>query len=256
MELKLICKALASVDQPSRTKAVADLQAWLPDQVLDSLSLLKLWKALFYCVWLADGSDYQDQLADSLTKLVTKAQDPWKWLHSFFETMRTEWDLGGTYRYDKYMWLVRLYTKAALAFNDTAHWNELIQEFLAKAHTKGMGMAFHVIDVVSDELSGHPMEIATPFLAVMKATKLKHVAERIAVRLLEPLVQRDTMQDWLLTNAKSEDTMLDWTRQKLYSLYSQVSGVPGPLEEVEVQLPVKRFKRYAKKPAQKRQKKH
>jgi hypothetical protein len=42
--------------------------------------------------------------------------------------------------------LVRLYTKAALTYNDSAPWDELIQHLLAKAHTKGM--AFPVIEVV------------------------------------------------------------------------------------------------------------
>lgn len=208
MELKQLCKALAAVDQSTRTQAISDLEAWLPKQDLDSLSLLKLWKALFYCVWLADGSDYQDSLADSLTKLVHVAKDPWGWVKSFFETMRSEWDLGGSYRYDKYMWLVRLYTKETLSLNDPGQWNELIQEFVGKSHTKGMGMAFHVFDVIRDELpyQSQPFQTATPFLEAMKATKMLHVSRRISERVLEPVLelQKDPTLEWLLVSAKAE----------------------------------------------------
>lgn len=54
----------------------------------------KLWKALFYCMWMSDKRPIQEELSTSLSQLVHKLPTTalaLGFVHSFFRTMHREW---------------------------------------------------------------------------------------------------------------------------------------------------------------------
>jgi ribosomal RNA-processing protein 1 len=61
---------------------------------LSELELLKLWKGLFYCMWMSDKPRTQQQLARDLGGLVTEAAKKDAvvgFLEAFWKTMGREW---------------------------------------------------------------------------------------------------------------------------------------------------------------------
>ncbi|TKA60958.1 hypothetical protein B0A55_11737, partial [Friedmanniomyces simplex] len=65
-------KQLASSDRKLRTSALASLRQYLSSHhsaPLSQLDLLKLWKALFYCLYMQDKPLHQQRLAQDLADL-------------------------------------------------------------------------------------------------------------------------------------------------------------------------------------------
>lgn len=71
--------------------------------------MLKLWKGLFYALWMCDRAVPQQNLCDELAGLVhvvpREAVVPW--LHGFWATMAREWTGIDVLRMDKFLLLVR-----------------------------------------------------------------------------------------------------------------------------------------------------
>ena len=87
-------KQLASSDRRIRDGAVETLRAYLGHrQSLDEMELLKLWKGLFYCMWMSDKPRTQQQLARDLAGLVDTLQPATVlgFLSAFWKTMSREW---------------------------------------------------------------------------------------------------------------------------------------------------------------------
>ena len=70
------------------------------------LELLKLWKGLFFCMWMSDKPLVQEQLAEDLSQLVhvfPHRQDGVTFCHTFFTTMAREWHSIDVIRREKFM---------------------------------------------------------------------------------------------------------------------------------------------------------
>lgn len=70
-EIITFAKRLAANEKSGRDQALARLRVWLskkPD--LSELDLLKIWKGLFYCMWMSDKAPVQQELAAAMSKLV------------------------------------------------------------------------------------------------------------------------------------------------------------------------------------------
>lgn len=105
---------LTCIDGSVRDKAFKTLRRWLEGRCedLEAGEYLRLWKALFYCLWMADKPSYQQNLA-------VRLGDIWLDLHqrspaagiryarAFWETICREWAGIDRHRLDKYYFLVR-----------------------------------------------------------------------------------------------------------------------------------------------------
>jgi ribosomal RNA-processing protein 1 len=78
--------------------------------------MLKLWKALFYCVWMSDKTIVQQELIVRVAALVSRLAGACAPKHqsrvgdfvgAFFDTIRREWLGLDRYRVDKFMSLIR-----------------------------------------------------------------------------------------------------------------------------------------------------
>lgn len=71
--------------------------------------LLKLWKALYYCMWMADKVPVQQELAHQMAALIGQLQPKRALLFMdvFMETMVREWPGTDRHRLDKFYSLIR-----------------------------------------------------------------------------------------------------------------------------------------------------
>lgn len=75
---------------------------------------LRLWKGLFYCMWMSDKPLIQENLADEIASLVQCFEDlsiALQYFGAFLETMSIEWFGIDNWRIDKFM-MVRNLSKS------------------------------------------------------------------------------------------------------------------------------------------------
>lgn len=103
----------SQIDRKLRTSALSSLHAFLSARqvasALTPLDVLKLWKGLFYALWMCDRPIPQQNLCNELADLVhvvpRVAAVPW--LRAFWATMSREWTGIDVLRMEKFLLLVR-----------------------------------------------------------------------------------------------------------------------------------------------------
>ncbi len=109
-----------SLDRKIRTSALSSLHSFLSARqvasALTPLDTLKLWKGLFYALWMCDRAIPQQNLCNELADLVfvlpSDAVAPW--LRGFWATMSREWTGIDVLRMEKFLLLVRRVVGAGL----------------------------------------------------------------------------------------------------------------------------------------------
>lgn len=102
-----------------RDKALGVLKKWLKLEApkMTYEDHLKLWKGLFYCMWMADKPKYQKELAERLTGIIgvlykassDVGQVSWiLYVKAFWQTMCREWRGIDRLRLNKYYQLMKL----------------------------------------------------------------------------------------------------------------------------------------------------
>lgn len=121
-----------SKDRKIRTAALESLRTFLSAKhistALSTLDILKLWKGLFYALWMCDRPLPQQQLCADLAALIwvlpttgadedEKAKVVVSWLRGFWATMAREWTTGiDVLRMEKFLLLVRRVLGASLVW--------------------------------------------------------------------------------------------------------------------------------------------
>lgn len=111
-----------TTDRKIRTSALASLHAFLSARqvasALTPLDTLKLWKGLYYALWMCDRPLPQQalcaELADLIFVLPRDAVVPW--LRGFWATMSREWTGIDVLRMEKFLLLVRRVVGAGFRF--------------------------------------------------------------------------------------------------------------------------------------------
>ncbi|TQS37867.1 hypothetical protein Golomagni_01645 [Golovinomyces magnicellulatus] len=179
-------KQLVANDKPSRDAALDSLKTYLSGRrELSPIELMKLWKGLFYCMWMTDRPLPQQSLANSLAQLIfiLPSQNVIPFLRAFWQTMQREWTNIDVLRMEKFLLLTRRYFGASLEILKKQNWNEDSVEQMRllmveiPCNTKDLkipnGMRYHIIDIYVDELE--------------KLGCLEEGSEAPLERLLEPL---------------------------------------------------------------------
>jgi ribosomal RNA-processing protein 1 len=113
-----------STDKSVRDKTVQALRIWLRrrcgSQRLPDLDLLKIWRGLWFCMWMCDKAEVQEELAESMADLVHlyegSQDDGISFLRAFFETMQCQWGKLDFHRIDKFYRLIRKVVREGLRF--------------------------------------------------------------------------------------------------------------------------------------------
>ena len=106
-----LARRLTHTDKSERDAGFELVQTWAAGLTPASPAedALKLWRALFYCMWMSDKTLVQQDLAMRMARMLRRlppaAQPPFA--AAFFATMRREWLGLDRYRVDKFLSLVR-----------------------------------------------------------------------------------------------------------------------------------------------------
>ncbi|OCL05110.1 nucleolar [Glonium stellatum] len=159
-------RQLASSDKRTRDKALDSLRNFLSGRSrIEEIELLKLWKGLFYCMWMSDKPLIQQRLAVDLAALVDllHAEVVLPFLDAFWKTMAREWNGIDVLRMDKFLFLIRQYLAASFRQFSKQGWRdtdsiERYMDILTETPLNPTdmkipnGMRYHVLDIYVDEL--------------------------------------------------------------------------------------------------------
>ncbi|KAH8738953.1 RRp1-like protein [Cryptosporidium ryanae] len=107
-----LSKTLISVSPASRRKGLSIISKYISknNESISKLQIIKLWKGLYYCMWLSDKVLIQREVAIGISNLQKKFTCINSWLsfiEEFYIMMRFRWDSIDHYRMDKFAFLQR-----------------------------------------------------------------------------------------------------------------------------------------------------
>uniref|UniRef100_A0A8C0GX62 Ribosomal RNA processing 1B n=1 Tax=Chelonoidis abingdonii TaxID=106734 RepID=A0A8C0GX62_CHEAB len=162
---------LAANEKRSRDRAVKKLRGYIslrtqsPAGGFSQEELLKIWKGLFYCMWMQDKPLLQEELASTISQLIHVVQNieaQHLFIQTFWQTMNREWNGIDRLRLDKYYMLIRMVLRQSFEVLKRNGWDEsLIEPFLHLLMKEVMhpesnapnGIKFHFIDIFLEELA-------------------------------------------------------------------------------------------------------
>lgn len=173
-------RSLVNPEKSVRDKTLATFRKHLGSQSsMEHMEMLKVWKALYYCMWLSDKAPIQAELAQSMCELTSAfatTQLSLLYIRMFFRIMLREWQYLDQYRVNKFYTLIRLMYRKALEIAHNAGWtSDLAEAILAIVDEeiltkKPNGIRFHLADIFLTELyTATNGSISTKdFMVVMK----------------------------------------------------------------------------------------
>uniref|UniRef100_A0A182RTH3 Ribosomal RNA processing protein 1 n=1 Tax=Anopheles funestus TaxID=62324 RepID=A0A182RTH3_ANOFN len=163
-------RALAGNNPKLRRKVLKNLKTWLSTRsqstfVFSDVDFLRLWKGLFYCMWMSDKPLVQEELAESLGSLVRcfdhDVPVAMQFFKAFLITMCNEWFGIDRWRMDKFMMLVRRVTRQAMFALHESGWQkehvelfkQIIDTTILNSDTASYGLMNHFNDLFLNELA-------------------------------------------------------------------------------------------------------
>ncbi|XP_061093007.1 ribosomal RNA processing protein 1 homolog A-like isoform X1 [Conger conger] len=162
---------LASNEKSVRTKAIKKLRKYLsvrsqkPEGGFTIDELLKIWKGLFYCLWMQDKPIQQEELSTQISGLIHWLQNvdtQFLFMESFLMTINREWNGIDRLRMDKFYSLVRFVFRETFEMMKRRNWDtgligrfvELLSEQVLRSTSDApKGVQFHILDIYMTELA-------------------------------------------------------------------------------------------------------
>ncbi|NXH20098.1 RRP1B protein, partial [Bucco capensis] len=208
---------LAANEKRIRDRALKKLRGYIsvrtqrPDGGFSKEELLKIWKGLFYCLWMQDKPLLQEELADNISQLIhvienTEARH--LFIQTFWQTMNREWNGIDNLRLDKFYMLMRMILRRSFEVLKRSQWDESLSELFLQLLMKEVmdpesnaptGIKFHLIDIYLNELAKVGAEELTadqnlkfiePFCKIAAKSKDRGVMNAVATGIFEIIVDQ------------------------------------------------------------------
>uniref|UniRef100_A0A8C6JEJ1 Uncharacterized protein n=1 Tax=Melopsittacus undulatus TaxID=13146 RepID=A0A8C6JEJ1_MELUD len=184
--------------------------------------LLKIWKGLFYCMWMQDKPLLQILIENS------ENYHRRLFIQTFWQTMNREWNGIDSLRLDKYYMLMRKVLRQSFEVLKRNEWDESLTELFLQLQMKEVmdpdssapiGIKLHFIDIYLDELAkvgakeltaDQNLKFIEPFCKIAAKSKDRCVLHAIATGIFEIIVDQspyaieDLMKE-LDNNSDEED---------------------------------------------------
>jgi len=210
-----LIKSLASNEKKVRDTSVKVLQKWLQTKSeITELEMLKIWRALFYCMWHSDKPLIQQDLAIRLAKLIHSLpiNKGLTFIKAFWTLIQREWHVIDKLRLDKYYTLLRKFMLESFNWLKEKGWEiQFVQEWMDILFTGPLsdkaprGVGYHIVEVFFDEL--------------WQVEKSHMLAPAIMVVLLEPYYEKlaNSQDSVLVTRIKENifDKLLEDTESQV-----------------------------------------
>ncbi|NXR57871.1 RRP1B protein, partial [Rhadina sibilatrix] len=228
---------LAANEKRIRDRALKKLRGYIgvrtqrPAGGFSQEELLKIWKGLFYCMWMQDKPLLQEELAANISQLIHVFQNTEArhlFIQTFWQTMNREWNGIDNLRLDKYYMLMRLILRQSFEVLKRSEWDEglvepllqlLMKEIMEPDSNSPTGIKFHFIDIYLDELAkvgakeltaDQNLKFIEPFCKIAAKSKDQRVLHAVATGVFEMIVDQspfaieDLMKE-LGTNSDEEN---------------------------------------------------
>ncbi|KAL5274904.1 RRP1B family protein [Megaselia abdita] len=208
-EIKII-KSLSGNNAGSRLKQLKKLRKWLTlrsnsSYQFEEHDFLRIWKGLYYCMWMSDKPLVQEELAENLGKLIecfSSTKVGIDFFGCFLLTLQSEWFGIDQWRMDKFLMLVRRMLRYALKSIKKTKWSaemiKTLNEHIYKClESPCYGLSMHILDIFFEELakvaegkilSKHVTDFVKPFIKYIAEQKeyklLAHMRNRVFAHLL------------------------------------------------------------------------
>lgn len=123
---------------------------------------LRIWKGLFYSMWMSDKPLPQENLANKIASLLhsfDRVETSLQFYAMFLKTMAMEWAGIDQWRIDKFMMLVRKVTREMLRIVQSNDWDDNIIEQLSKRLSETVltagtprGLFMHLTELYFEEV--------------------------------------------------------------------------------------------------------
>nr|XP_047910819.1 ribosomal RNA processing protein 1 homolog B isoform X2 [Anser cygnoides] len=208
---------LAANEKRIRDRAVRKLRGYLsgrtqrPEGGFSQEELLKIWKGLFYCLWMQDKPLLQEELANNISQLIHVIQNTEArhlFIQTFWQTMSREWNGIDNLRLDKYYMLIRLILRQSFEVLKRNGWDESLRDLLLQLLMKEVmdpesntpsGIKFHLIDIYLQELAkvgakeltaDQNLKFIEPFCKFVAKSKDSSVMYAVAGGIFEVIVDQ------------------------------------------------------------------
>ncbi|XP_055733875.1 ribosomal RNA processing protein 1 homolog B-like isoform X1 [Salvelinus fontinalis] len=230
---------LASNEKPMRTKAIKKLRKYISVRSqkiqggFECDELLKLWKGLFYCLWMQDKPLLQEELSNQISGLMhnfQNTQSQFMFLETFLQTIKREWTGIDRLRMDKFFQLVRFVFRNTFEMMKRKEWETsvvtrflelLTAQVLHSSSGAPCGLQFHILDIYMTELAAvgsaeltaaQNMTFIDPFCKTASKTKdrilLKAICSSIFSAIVDqaPFAIEDLLREVKATGGGAEES--------------------------------------------------
>ncbi|PBC31335.1 ribosomal RNA processing protein 1 homolog [Apis cerana] len=181
-------RLLSSNDKIIRDRVLKNLRKWLTVRSQSSFTFteadfMRLWKGLFYCMWMSDKPLIQEELAESLSKIVHcfKTKDViLLYILCTLKTLGIEWFGIDQYRLDKFCMLVRRIIRQTFQKCKENLWNI---EWI-----KGFSEILEKLLVDPQICQGFNMHITEIFLEELSKISNGNIPEDVVTELIKPFI--------------------------------------------------------------------
>ncbi|OAD58885.1 Ribosomal RNA processing protein 1 like protein [Eufriesea mexicana] len=185
-------RLLSSNDKVTRNRVLKNLRKWLTVRSQSSFEadFMRLWKGLFYCMWMSDKPLIQEELAESLSKIVHcfKAKDViLLYTTCALKTLGTEWFGIDQYRLDKFCMLVRRIIRQTFQKCKEELWNI---EWI-----KAISKMLENLLIDPKICDGFSMHITEVFLEELSKISGGDILENVVTELIKPFVSYFILMD-------------------------------------------------------------
>ncbi|KAH8412309.1 hypothetical protein KR009_001148 [Drosophila setifemur] len=168
-EVKIV-RALAGNDVAMRNRQIRKLRKWFKLRASSSFpfteeDFMRIWKGLYYNMWMSDKPLVQEELAEQLAQMVDSFDGNTScslaYFSAFMRTMCQEFFGIDQWRMDKFLMLVRRMLRYVLRLLKHSKWspeliaafnNSMLQSVLSE-QPKSRGLTMHYLDVFFEELA-------------------------------------------------------------------------------------------------------
>ncbi|XP_059505999.1 ribosomal RNA processing protein 1 homolog A isoform X1 [Stegostoma tigrinum] len=209
---------LASNEKRFRDRAVRKLRRYLSARSqrlsggFSQEELLKMWKGIFYCMWMQDKPLLQEELANTISQLIHAFKNldaKFLFMETFFQTMNREWNGIDRLRLDKFYLLIRLMLRQFLEELKSMNWDDsVVNRFLScvtnevlkpTSNTEASGIRFHFVDIYLQELAqvgahqlsaDQNLKFIEPFCRIAAKTKDRVLFHVVSQGIFEIIVDQ------------------------------------------------------------------
>ncbi|KAJ6667646.1 hypothetical protein lerEdw1_016767 [Lerista edwardsae] len=258
---------LAANEKKIRDRALKKLRGYItlrtrrPEGGFSQEELLKIWKGLFYCMWMQDKPLLQEELSNNISQLIHIIEDMEArhlFIQTFWQTMNREWNGIDRLRLDKFYTLMRMMLRQSFEVLKRNGWNEslaeplldlLMKEVIHSDSKSPVGIKLHFIDIYLEELAkvgakeltaDQNLKFIDPFCKIVARTKDHFLLQALIHGIFETIVDQSPFAIEDLMNelkAGSDDDLSEeeWSDEESKLIAKEKSFLSKPPPGSEVQ---------------------